>query len=713
MIMTEAAGTRRILRPGANCWRLVSACRAAGLIDGAAYFSALRAALARAQHSVFIIGWDVDSRIPLLPGVEPADGLPIPLGDFLDALVKRRDGLHIYVLNWDFTMLYALDREVLPVYQLGWRTHRRLHFHLDERHPLGASHHQKIVVIDDALAFAGGLDLARRRWDTPEHRPDEPRRVDSRGRTYPPFHDVQLAVDGAAAAALGELARERWRRATGREPKAETRSGAAPWPPGLNADFTDVEVAIARTEPAFGPYPEVQEVKDLYLDAIGAARQCIYIENQYFTASAIGAALAARLSEPHGPEVVVVSRQSGGWLESNTLEVLRARLIRDLAAADRHGRLRIYIPYQLDQPIKLHSKLMVVDSCLLRVGSANLNNRSMGLDTECDLAIEATDTVARQAIQALRDRLLGEHLGVPPARVTAEIARAGSLIKAIDALRGNQRSLEPFTPVVSLGLEARLPSMTLIDPERPVDPDWLVDELVPGETQTHAHRRIIVLAGILLAVGGLAAAWRWTPLSELLNIQSLAQSAQWLKSAPGTPLWVLVIYLLASLVAAPITVLVVATILVFGPALGFAYALAGALLAAAFDFWLGHALGRPAIRRLAGPRLNAISRRLGENGLLAVLAVRVIPVAPFTVVNLVAGASRIRFHDFLLGTLLGLMPGLLALTVFSGRILSVVQDPSLISLTLLAAALAAIGAGAYALRRWLKRSGGTKRAEAQ
>ena len=221
MIMTEAANPRRILRPRINCWRQSHASRVASLIDGAAYFSALRAALTRAQRSVFIIGWDVDSRTDLVPGVEPADGLPIRLGDFLNALVKRRDGLHIHVLDWDFTMLYALSREVLPIYQLGWRTHRRLHFHLDERHPLGASHHQKIVVIDDALAFVGGLDLTGRRWDTPAHHSDEPRRVDARGRNYPPFHDIELAVDGAAAAALGELARERWRRATGRMPKAE------------------------------------------------------------------------------------------------------------------------------------------------------------------------------------------------------------------------------------------------------------------------------------------------------------------------------------------------------------------------------------------------------------------------------------------------------------------------------------------------------------
>src|SRR6185437_9244660 len=119
-------------------------------------------------------------------------------------------GLRGCILSWDFAMLYAFEREWLPVYKLDWRTHRRLHFRLDGRHPPGASHHQKVVVIDDAVAFVGGFDLAHRRWDMPAHRANEPRRVDPYGATYAPFHDVQLAVDAEAARALGDLARERW-----------------------------------------------------------------------------------------------------------------------------------------------------------------------------------------------------------------------------------------------------------------------------------------------------------------------------------------------------------------------------------------------------------------------------------------------------------------------------------------------------------------------
>ena len=103
----------------------------------------------------------------------------------------------------------------MPLYALNWKTHSRVRFYMDDKHPVGASQHQKIVVVDDAVAFSGGLDLRKWRWDTPEHHIDDQRRVDPDGKPYPPFHDVQMVVDGAAAAALGQLARERWQRATG------------------------------------------------------------------------------------------------------------------------------------------------------------------------------------------------------------------------------------------------------------------------------------------------------------------------------------------------------------------------------------------------------------------------------------------------------------------------------------------------------------------
>ena len=209
------ANDEPFFQPGRNCASVRHADRFSLLIDGADYFRVLREALTRAERTVFILGWDIDSRMKLTPeGAD--DGYPEALGDFLHALAGDKRRLRVYILAWDFAMLYAFEREWLPVYKMGWRTHRRIAFQMDGKHPLGGSQHQKIVVIDDRVAFVGGLDLTRSRWDTSAHAPDEPLRRDANGAAYQPFHDVHTMFDGDAAREIGQLARERWARACGK-----------------------------------------------------------------------------------------------------------------------------------------------------------------------------------------------------------------------------------------------------------------------------------------------------------------------------------------------------------------------------------------------------------------------------------------------------------------------------------------------------------------
>jgi uncharacterized membrane protein YdjX (TVP38/TMEM64 family) len=208
---------------------------------------------------------------------------------------------------------------------------------------------------------------------------------------------------------------------------------------------------------------------------------------------------------------------------------------------------------------------------------------------------------------------------------------------------------------------------------------------------------------VLLAAAGFAAAWRWTPLHELLDAKSLASHVEVLARAPFAPLLVLGAYVLASLTAFPITLLILATGLVFGPIAALVYAWAGSLLGAAAGFGVGRVLARDLVQRLSGARLTAIGRRLGKQGLLAVIALRIVPVAPFTVVNLAAGAARVRLRDFMLGTFLGMSPGIIAVTVFWGQVLATLRQPSPSSLMLLGLVAVGIVLGAVALRRWLTR----------
>lgn len=699
-----------LIRPGKNCWRRENCGRAAFLIDGAAYFSALAATLVRARHAVYIVGWDIDSRIRLVRD-GTLDDFPPELGPFLDALTRRRKELHIYVLDWDFAMLYSLDREPLPIFKLGWRTHGRLHFRMDAHHPVGASHHQKLVVVDDQLAFCGGLDLARNRWDTPAHDPLDGRRQDG-GISYPPFHDVQMMVDGDTAEALGELARQRWARATGETLQSPPVNPDDLWPAAVVPDLKRVSVAILRTSPEYRRSPGIREVKRFYLDAIASARDSIYIENQYLTAWEIGEALASRLREKLGPEVILVlPRECSGWLEETTMGAMRARLLKDLHKADRFGRLRVYYPIvrmERVQTIMVHAKVLVVDDRLVRVGSSNLNNRSMGLDTECDLGVEVDDPAKRERIADFRNRLLAEHLGAKPAEVAKALVDGGSLISVIEGLRGKRRSLEVLEVAVEPWLGEMLPDSQLLDPERPVTLDKLVDLLAPEEGKSD---RGLVFGLVLMAALALAALWQWTPLSGLINVDALVAWGTALRSNPGAPLFVVGTFVLGGLVLFPVTLLILASALAFGPVAGFAYSLCGALISSLSTFGIGRLLGRDRVRQLAGGRLNRISRWLTQRGIVTVAAVHLMPVAPFSMVNLVAGASHIRLRDFVFGTLFGMLPGILAISLFEEGVATLIEDPRIEKFLVLALLILVFSGGVWGLRRWLRRLKAIREAE--
>ena len=160
--MSSAPDTsrRNLLREGETIWRHAEAKRAALLLDGASYFGALRSTLLAARHSVTFVGWDIDSRVRLRgPASPPNDKAPEEFRDFLEYLADRRKDLVIRLLLWDYSILYALEREPLPAVQLNWRTPSNVVVKLDDALPMGASHHQKIVIVDDVLAFCGGMDI--------------------------------------------------------------------------------------------------------------------------------------------------------------------------------------------------------------------------------------------------------------------------------------------------------------------------------------------------------------------------------------------------------------------------------------------------------------------------------------------------------------------------------------------------------------------------
>ncbi len=169
----------------------------------------MREALLLATKQVYIIGWDIHSLTRFVgPSAEADDGYPEELGAFLKALLKAKPGLRINILSWNFPALYAAEREWNSAAKFTSEASDRLCFCFDSSLPLGSAQHQKIVVVDGALAFVGGLDLTIRRWDTSAHEAHHPLRTDPDGKPYPPFHDVQCMVDGEAAASLTEIGGE-------------------------------------------------------------------------------------------------------------------------------------------------------------------------------------------------------------------------------------------------------------------------------------------------------------------------------------------------------------------------------------------------------------------------------------------------------------------------------------------------------------------------
>ncbi|WP_430228798.1 VTT domain-containing protein [Nitrosomonas communis] len=699
----------KILKPGQNCWCVETADRIAFLVDGAAYFRAFRATALRAKRSLLILSWDIYSDLLLVRNGED-DGQPKTLRLLLNYLAESEPEFQAYVLDWDFIALYGMDREWLPVYQLDWRTHRRVHFWLDDCHPIWASHHQKVIVADDTVAFCGGLDLTRGRWDTPEHKADDLRRDEGNGPSAP-YHDVQLMVAGPVARSLSKLVRDRWQRACRYTiPSHPPRSVAELWPDDVSVDVENVRVAIARTEPAHQGCTEIREVERLYLDAIAAAQRSIYIENQYLTSAVICDALARRLKEPEGPEVVIVTGKSTcGWLSQVTMDVLRTKFAHKLQQRDHKKRLRLLypeVPELGDNNIIVHSKIMVVDDIFVRIGSSNLNNRSMGIDTECDLAFESEGREdICTAIAGFRNRLLAEHLGVEPQQIAQATANLGSLTRAIDALSGSGRTLRPVPLLLEVPevVEELVSETTLVDPEEPIDPDRLVEQFVYEEERPPARRRVIVWIIILLFLAALAAMWRWTPLSEYLDYETLLLALGAFAELPAAPLLAIVGVTILGLMMFPITLLIIVTIMAFGPFTGFICAFAGSLGCALAGYGVGAYLGRNVVYRIGNGRLNRISLRLAKQGMLAVIFFRVVPIAPYTITNVVAGASHIKLKDFFWGTVIGMWPGIAAITLFTDRIHAMLVEPSWKSGIMLALVFGGIALIGYGLVTWLKR----------
>ena len=430
-----------VLEPGRTCWRIEASHRAALLMDNEPYYAALHSALLAAERSIHILGWAFDPRTRLAPDGTEGPEDPDEVGRILIALCRAKPELDVRILVWKSPFGVMGHQDIRGHRAKRWFAKTPVAFREAHDVPLGACHHQKVVVIDDRVAFCGGGDIVTNRWDSQAHLHNEPRRILPDQARHPARHEVTIMVDGPVAAALGALFRERWAGATG-EVLADARPTLMdPWPAFARPQFSDVQVGIARTKPAWRGRALVEEIRHLTLMCIASASRTIYLENQYFTCRRVADALAARLLEPTGPEVVlVVSRRAPSWFDHLTMDYARNPLVRRLRAADSFGRFRALSPMtSAGAAIFVHSKVAVFDDRIVRVGSANLNNRSEGFDTECDLTIEGSTDADGRAIAGFRDQLLSHFLGIDATRFTRARIAGGGVVAAIDKLNVDGR----------------------------------------------------------------------------------------------------------------------------------------------------------------------------------------------------------------------------------------------------------------------------------
>lgn len=418
-----------------NTWRIHDRSESALLIDGRDYYRAFYAAACKAKKSILLLGWQFDSDVQLVRGDDLPDGVEpqdVQLLALLDRLCRERPELQTRVLAWDHSVFFALERELLQKLYFDAITCERFDFRWDNTVPLGGSHHQKVAIVDGRVAFFGSQDICQARWDDSTHRADNEHRT-SRGAGHQPYHEVQVAVTGEAARSMVDLFVWRWYGATGerldRESLiAEDEGSNALTRPSLDFPVTlpmpAARIGLSRTIPEVMGRPQVSEVADLHTRAIENAERFIYIESQYLTSCAVRDALVARMADTSRPKldvVVVLPHKPEKFKEEMTVGVPQAVLLQmidqvarehghalgiyNVVAGTREGGLPVYV--------YIHAKLMIVDDRLFIVGSANLTNRSMTIDSEIVAAYEAEsgDRTVRNAIRRARVRLMLEHAG--------------------------------------------------------------------------------------------------------------------------------------------------------------------------------------------------------------------------------------------------------------------------------------------------------------
>ncbi|ADQ84568.1 VTT domain-containing protein [Methylovorus sp. MP688] len=687
----------------ANTWHAAQATHAALLVDCANYYRALYHAICEARHSIFILGWDIDSRIELLRGEEAASAsCPPMLYELLTWKAGQNPAIQIYLNRWNYSVFLAAERESFSEFKWKWQDADNIHFVFDGQLPLGASHHQKVVVVDDELAFCGGMDVAIARWDKREHHTEDDRRVDPDGtlklgakKEFGPYHDIQAVVAGPVVQPLATLVRERWHQATGKHaiPTRMPDSDALPavWPKFAKPALTNIRTAVALTQPAFLRQPVRTQIKQLYLDMIARAEQFIYMENQFFTQKDIARALNKRLKERPGLRALLIScDRPQGIMERKSMYTGRVHFKELLEAGGVGGRVVMAYPasseHGEEKAIRIHSKLMVVDDHYLRVGSSNINRRSMTLDTECDLMFEAHDEATQQAIAGMRNDLIREHTGRELDDIQQLISSGASVQTFLEDIPHSRQHLRRINDEAYRHERFSRIATWLADPAHP-----LLPRLITSRGQRKQFRASIPpkLVIAVLAIIALVLAWKVTPLSEYATPEKIVPLLEKVKNTAWAFPAGMAAYIVGTLIFFPHMIMTATVVIVFPPMEAFLIAMLGSLVSCIIGFFAGKQLGEDSLRALTGRYAKNIAHYADKGGLVGLTLLRLVPIAPYTVVNLALGMMNVPFWRLMAATVLGMLPGTAVSVLLGQSALSFWKHPDMHNMLLLGGGLLA------------------------
>ena len=624
------------------------------IICADSYFKSVRQSFERASKSILICGWSLNLDILM-----DDDGTTLE-----DVLFSVPDHVQVKILIWDYPIFYMGDRDPFLALNIALANRDNISFKRFDFHPLMSSMHSKMVVVDDKELFVGGIDLDLERRDGEYNKASDPLRADKNKSGFKPFRDYALHFQSTDVKSFSEFFEQLWH--SQQDQKSDILA---------SKELTHGNVFFSRTIPKFKDNPQERSSFKLHKWLIKNAKKYIYIENQYLTSEKIVELLVDVLKKDEGPEVViVVSYGKMPLIEKVSMGALLTDYVQILVKNDPHNRLKIYTLFTGDKEereyVKIHSKCMLVDDKYLKIGSSNINNRSMDFDYELDALVTGTKIIEYK--ERIFNTLLGygEDIEIKESVIeTFENAkkRFNKIVEVKDVLKEKSVLVE-YKDYLPLDKK----EMTFFERAG--------QTFITKKSFVKMHMKLVIgLAMLVLAVTG---AFLVRP-EEVKGVVNTIMSSLDVESSLILMAIFFISYTILGTFFFPLNAYIFLCGAYFSMAQAFGLAIAGALSVASLAYWVGAFFGKDIHAESKIEKVNQLKRLLKNNSLLTLVFLRIVPIAPYPLVNMICGKFRVGFNKYILGTFIGVVPGSAALIFMEKQLIDLVQKPNISNVLIL------------------------------